>query len=465
LRKINATSKSILYSAASVIDAESFLCLDADMLVLGDLRPVFAALEACPPGSILACREGNGSGLHTLGHAYEQVYWGSHAEREHIFGMTPEEAAYPLVVNDGLFAASRGALLALDGVIRVLPNAVEWLAKHSNNWWRNQFIFNLALARLRCGVELDPIYNVQLHVQDVAFSRRDGRVCADWHGRAVRVVHFSGCGRRKFPEWRGIFARVPEPLGGIGDGDPYAAFLDALRSWIGRHGLRAMAWSFYGTTDATTARVRDPSMFPLLAAVHYLMRANGCIRVLETGTARGISAACLAAAVAHRQGGKVVTFDPFAHDGRADLWAGLPAAIRDCIEQRKMGSLEGMAQAIEAGEEYQGALLDSIHTEEHVWAEFRFASQLVCTGGIILVHDPRYAFGTVEQALQRIEADGYNVARLWAAESGVPEDDNLGLALIVNSRRTSLVEAREDAEPSMLSSAIAVQPRQLLEAV
>jgi predicted O-methyltransferase YrrM len=435
LAKINATSKSVLYSAAMVVDAQAFLCLDADVLVLGDLRPVFAALDACPPNTILACREGNGNGLSSLGHAYEQVYWGNAHDRQHLFGMSDEECAYSLVVNDGLFAAKRTALLALDGIIRTMPAAAEWMDQPRNNWWRNQFIFNLAMARLRCGVELDPTYNVQLHVQDVQFCRRAGRVCADWHGRPARVVHFSGCGRRKCLEWRGLFARFPEVLSGSGDGDGYAALLEALRAWIGTHGLRAMAWSFYGTTDATTARVRDPSTLPLLAALHYLIRANGCVRVLETGTARGVSAACLASAVAHRLGGRVVTFDPFTHPERAELWAVLPDAFRDCIEERCVGSLEGMAEALQSGERYEGALLDSIHSEEHVWAEFELAAQLVCPCGLILIHDPRYALGTVEQALVRIEAAGYNVSRLWAAESGVREDDNLGLALIVNSRR------------------------------
>jgi predicted O-methyltransferase YrrM len=437
LVKINATSKSVLYSAAMVIDAEMFLCLDADILVLGDLRPVFAALEACSPGTMLACREGNGNGLSSLGQAYEQIYWGNAHERQHVFGMSDEELAYPLVVNDGLFAARRTVLMALDGVIRTMPAAAEWVDQARNNWWRNQFVFNLAMARLRCGVELDPVYNLQLHVQDVQFCRRGGRVHAEWHGREVRVVHLSGCGRKKYLEWRGLFTRFPEVLSGSGDGDSYAAFLQALRAWIGVYGLRAMAWSFYGTTDGTAAFVRDPSTLPLLALLHYLIRANGCVRVLESGTARGVSAACLASAVAHRPGACVTTFDPYAHEERAELWAALPAAFRDCIEERRVGSLEGMAAALDAGERYDGALLDSIHTENQVWAEFQLAIQLVCAGGLILIHDSRYAHGTVEQALVRIEADGYNVSRLWAAESSVAEDDHLGLALIVNARRTA----------------------------
>jgi predicted O-methyltransferase YrrM len=439
LVKINATSKSVLYSAAMVIDAEAFLCLDADVLVLADLRPIFAALEACPPGTILACREGNGNGLSGLGHAYEQVYWGNAHDRQHVFGMSDQEWAYPLVVNDGVFAAKRASLMALDGVIRTMPASAEWVDQARNNWWRNQFVFNLAMARLHCGVELDSVYNLQLHVQDVQFCRRNGRVHVQWHGREVRIVHLSGCGRDKYLEWRGLFSRFPEVLAGPGDGDSYAAFLEALRAWIGVHGLGVMAWSFYGKTDGAAAFVRDPSTLPLLAILHYLIRANGCVRVLETGTARGVSAACLASAVAHRPGACVTTFDPSADQERVELWAALPASFRHCIEERRLGSIEGMTAALDSGERYDGALLDSIHTENQVWAEFQLASQLVCAGGLILVHDSRYAHGTVEEALIRIEAAGYNVSRLWAAESGTAEDDHLGLALIVNARRAAPV--------------------------
>jgi len=433
--RVNPTSKALLYSAAQVIDAQQFLCLDADMLVLGDLNPVFSAIEACPDGSILACREGNGQGFRNLEHILCTAYGGRETDIQRLVGTPEDEAAYSLVVNDGLFAGSRAALLALDGVIRSMTYAPTWTDERRDIGWRNQFIFNLALARLRCGVELDAAYNVQLHVQDASISYVGGRIQATWHGQPVRVLHFGGVGRRKYPEWRNLFARVHDPLAGRGDGDGYTAFLSALRAWVGRHGLDALAWSFYGTTDARTALVRDPVTLPLLALLHYLVRSNGCVRVLEAGTARGVSAACLASAVAHRTGARVVTFDPHHHPERMELWAALPKKMRACIEARTIGSLEGMTAALQAGESYDTALLDSIHTEEHVWAEFLLAAQLVCPGGLILIHDVRYAYGTVERALQRIEAAGYNVVRLWTAECGEGEDDQLGLAVIENRRR------------------------------
>ncbi len=432
--RINPMSKAVLYSAASVIDAQRFLFLDADMLVLRDLRPVFAALDACPAGSILACREGNNAGLDNLGQAIGIVYGGGDADLQRL-AVTPQEAAYPLVVNDGIFAGSREALLALDGAVRAMPQASRWVDERQNIWWRNQFIFNLALARLRCGVELDSSYNVQLHVQDVQLRQDHARLSADWHGRSVRVLHFSGAAKSKYPAWRGRFARVADPVAGRAGGDAYDEFLEALRAWVGVRGTAALAWSFYGLTDASGARVNDASTWPLLATLHYLVRSNGCARVLETGSARGVSAACLASAVAHRDGARVVTLDCVAQDGRDELWGTLPARFRGCIEPRLVDAIEGMEQAIAAGEEYDAVLLDSLHTAEHVWEEFQRAVRLVSPGGLILIHDACYANGTVEGALSRIDAIGYGVTRLWAADSGAREDDRLGLAVIENRRR------------------------------
>ncbi len=432
---INPMSKALLYSVARVVDARQYLCLDADMLVLGDLRPVFSALDACPDGTLLACREGNNGSLNHLGKALQNVYGGNHSDL-HRLSVSPEEAAYSLVVNDGLFAGGRAALLALDGVIRTMPNAAAWADEHRTVWWRNQFVFNLALARLRCGVELDSGYNVQLHAQDVQIRQEGARVLAGWHGRQPRVLHFSGGAKRKYPEWQGVFASVPDPLvGAAGRGDGYAVFLDALRSWVGRHGLTGLAWSFYGSTSGDNAQVRDAATLPLLANLHYLIRSNGCVRVLETGTARGVSAACLASAIAHRDGACVVTLDPYLHPEREELWATLPEPFRVCIEARTVDAHAGMAAALAAGERYDAVLLDSIHSEEHVWAEFELAAELVCAGGLILIHDVRYAHGTVEAALRRIEAAGYGVVRLWTAAGGVAEDDHLGLAVIENRLR------------------------------
>ena len=431
-RPLGRGSKAILYSVARLIDAEQFLCLDADIVVLKELGPIFAAAEACPLGSVLACREGNSRGYRNVADALEHAYGGEQADFARILGQVRREPEYELVVNDGVFAGSRSALIALDATIRGMPGASHWIDMRPHIGWRNQFIFNLALARLDCGVELDETNNVQLHTSDVDVDPdvAAARPTVRWQGRQVRIVHASATGRHKTPGLEDLYSSVSDPLAGSGDGDAYGKFLDALRAWIGRRGLLALEQSFYGTGEQPGSRVRDPSMMPVLALLHYLIRANGCVRVLETGTMNGVSAACIASAVAHRPGGRVVSFDPVESAGRAELWASLPPPVRGVIETRCVDSIEGLGNSLRAGEEYEAALLDSVHTEEHLWQEFELARRLVRGGGLILAHDWRWAEG-VQQALARIEGAGFGVVRLLGP-SGVEEDNGLGIALIEN---------------------------------
>jgi hypothetical protein len=203
---LNSTVKSVLYSVARVIDARQFVCLDADMLVLGEIQPLFAALETTPPGSILVCREGNGHGLRDLNHAIHAVYGGRPADLGRITNGGASDGNFDLPVNDGMFAGGRTALLALDGLLRQWPGARAWVDDRKDVWWRNQFVFNLALARLNCAVELHAGFNLQLNSQEVSLEVNPiGQMDAIWQGQEVRILHFNGNGRHKYLQWREEF--------------------------------------------------------------------------------------------------------------------------------------------------------------------------------------------------------------------------------------------------------------------
>lgn len=436
LRPLSVNCKAVLYSVSRIIPARYFLCLDADMSVQDDLRPLFSALEALSPRMILVAREAHLT--ESLRSALTAIY-GCRTPVEELstyFGETPERTwSDPFVVNDGIFAGSATALSALDAELRQMPRAAEWVDDPAVGYpWRNQFVLNLALSRMGCAVEIAPRFNVQLHRKSVSWStgvRGDGFIT---EGERVGILHFSGSGKAAHVQWRDRIKATSLPLSGCGHPDYYPVFLTALREWLGRHGRDALAWSFYGTTDGQHGRVADPCGFPLFAALHAIVKANGCERILETGTARGISAGCLAAAIAHRQAPQVVTMDVYTFPERDDFWSRLPPPVRDCIEARSIDSLAGMRQSLARGERFQAALLDTLHTAEHVLLEFELARRLVCPGGLILIHDAVYKHGTVGQALSELQRRGYGVVRLWTADDGVQEDDGLGLAVIENRR-------------------------------
>src|SRR5579871_3905951 len=157
----SAALKAVMYSVAHVVSARQYLCLDADLLILGDLTPLFAALDACTEESILVARGHNNLEEWTLEATFHSDYFGRPDELRGLFQTSPRERMYPLSINDGVFAGSRQALLCLDRTIRDMgPEAIAWMDDPKVHCpWRNQFLFNLALARLNCGVEINGVYN------------------------------------------------------------------------------------------------------------------------------------------------------------------------------------------------------------------------------------------------------------------------------------------------------------------
>ncbi len=200
----NAAIKSVLYSVASLIDARDYICMDADMLVLDNLGGVFEAIEAHAPDSILIARDAFLSHDNLLNQLREH-YRGQVSDLTLLLGRVNDEAAYGMIVNDGFFAGSRRALLAVDNLIRNMLPAAAWVDHYPDHGWRNQFVFNLALARLRCAVELDARYNLQLHMHNPQVQMISKRPQAIWRGRSAHVLHFCGWGRDKYSEWRKHF--------------------------------------------------------------------------------------------------------------------------------------------------------------------------------------------------------------------------------------------------------------------
>ena len=425
-------TKSVLYTVASVIDADAYVCLDADMLILDRLEPLFAAIEAAPDGSVLACREGNGHVYADIADAIRRVYGGNPQDLADILGTDPGEiGSYPLAVNDGTFAGSRAGLLALDAAIRSMPGAIRWVDSRKGVRWRNQLIFNLALAVRRSGIELDQRCNLQLNSSDVEIETVAGRPRVMWNGKPVRILHANGWGRSKCPELRGLYSSVPDPLVGRGDGDAYGAVSSALRAWLGRHGVSGLAPSPDGRARHT-AQARDPSVFPELALLHYLIRASGFATVLETGTGQGVATACLASAVSHRSGARVVSLDAGESRGRAELWDALPEAMRDCIEQRAVDPIVGLRQAVKDGERYDAALLGSALTRRQLATELDLARKLVRRNGPILIPEGN-AHEDLGRVLRARQRTGQALVRLRAATD---HDGQAGFGLAVFENRS-----------------------------
>ena len=161
------------------------------------------------------------------------------------------------------------------------------------------------------------------------------------------------------------------------------------------------------------------------ALAHYartLVRDN--LTIVETGTARGFSALCLAKALADTGAtGKIVTFDVLPHDVRI-LWN----CVRDADGPRTRAELLSDYAALvephvifhrgDTGREMTKtsftrvhfAFLDSVHTYDHVMAEFASIRGRQTAGDMLLFDDytaDSYP-GVVRAADEICETGGYS---------------------------------------------------------
>ena len=191
-------SKSILYSAASILGIGRIVCLDADMLVLGDISSLFSVIETCSDSALFVCQDGMAGA--TLRDSWPIVYSGDQYEmvRLKLDGVRGDS---PLTLNDGMLAGSCTAFLRLESKIReVYRGNWDILERQSI---RNQFFLNAAAVDLNCVVLLPDIYNAQMHIfsKDIFVSGDNPQnTRLFYHNQEVRIVHYSGNQKSSHPD-------------------------------------------------------------------------------------------------------------------------------------------------------------------------------------------------------------------------------------------------------------------------
>lgn len=190
IAKPAAWSKSILYSAASLLQRGQIVCLDTDILVMGDISPLFTIIETCEQNSIFVVRDG--LSYDSLRNSWTEIYEGTKAETVRL-GLDGPLGDYKLTVNDGVMAGSCRAFLKLEQAIRC-----HYLGKWDileRQAWRNQIFSNLAMAELNCAVELPAQYNAQIHAHasGLVLSEDNIKNVKIFHrNRPVKLMHYTG---------------------------------------------------------------------------------------------------------------------------------------------------------------------------------------------------------------------------------------------------------------------------------
>jgi predicted O-methyltransferase YrrM len=167
------------------------------------------------------------------------------------------------------------------------------------------------------------------------------------------------------------------------------------------------------------------------AAREYLARRGGAepVTMLETGTARGFSAVCLARAIMDAgagSGGRIITIDVLPHD-RPMLWNCIddhegPKTRQELLapwseELQRIVFIQGSTriQLDHLGIAHIGfAFLDASHSQEDVMLEFQYVSGRQERGDVVVFDDVTPGtFDGVVEAVAAIEREGrYAVTHL-----------------------------------------------------
>ncbi len=194
--------KSALYSITHAVEAKQYLCMDADLLVLDTLAPLFEMHAALPAGQVLIGPEATRTPVTNLRQGLRTVYLATAAETDRLLAPYPGTDDEPTVVNDGVFVADFEALASVDETLRDAPFVRDWVTARRDVWWRTKAALNIALARARAITPLDSAYNAQLHIDPAISCAFGGRQGATWRGRPAKVLHFNGAGKNVYPAWR-----------------------------------------------------------------------------------------------------------------------------------------------------------------------------------------------------------------------------------------------------------------------
>ncbi len=200
-----AAMRGALYSVARWVDAEEFLLLDADMLIVGSLQPLFDALQVLAPLAVGMVRARRGSWSPELADPADlqlvmrEDFGGSLEDVAFITGQSNIPRFYWF--NGGLMLARREALLNLDAALRGLePFGSLWLDERRDLYWREEGLMDMALALDGQGALLDDAWNLLTFRQGVEVKWQDDQLNLSHNGRPIRVLHFAGRGKPLYGE-------------------------------------------------------------------------------------------------------------------------------------------------------------------------------------------------------------------------------------------------------------------------
>lgn len=219
--------KSILYSSHYFVDAKHYVTLDIDTLTLESLQPFFEIMAMHGEDMVFCIEDQWGYQFKNLEGAFKQMYLGD-SEVWDAWDLPQEDRSYTFIINDGVMAANRKGMESICERIDALPDPIKEWGRSPYLGIRNQFVFNLFLARYPSVQELDRSFNTMLNYNDdVAIWREGKNIKAQVGKLPIKILHVTSDKNktRDYPLYDAFYEYM-RSNGPTPDAERWAAFQD-----------------------------------------------------------------------------------------------------------------------------------------------------------------------------------------------------------------------------------------------
>lgn len=185
-------NKASLFSIAKFVNANKYLLIDVDIITTRDVKEIFDLVK--DEDTLYVTRDAHTEGL-TFGQIISEpwsAYEGSNKCKE-ILKINPEESESELILNSGVIAGKRKAILGLESELyKLLPLSKFYFEENSDCGLREQALVNLACIRYENFEILPKKYNLQVLWEEIILTQSNGKLSVISEDFEPLFVHFNG---------------------------------------------------------------------------------------------------------------------------------------------------------------------------------------------------------------------------------------------------------------------------------
>ena len=191
-KKTGFLNKSVLYSVAKYINSDKYLLIDADIICTNDIKILFD--QVINESTLYVTRDAHTEGL-SFGDIITEpwsAYKGTPKCKE-ILRLTPNEINDDFIMNSGVIAGQRKALLGFNSCLRnILPLSEFYFNENKLVGLREQAVANLATIKYNDFEILHKKFNLQVLWEEVILDCFKDQLSSISQDFSPLFVHFNG---------------------------------------------------------------------------------------------------------------------------------------------------------------------------------------------------------------------------------------------------------------------------------